>query len=230
MSHSSDEMPIRINDRLQVIIKDSDEEIPTTYLSRVDDISGNDIFIAWPTSQGIRVPIRENDILTLYLTAGTAVYSANSKIMKMVRSPLPQLVVRVFGKPTKIQRREFVRVQAMIKICLLPHAEKPKSDKEEKADSAGITVIPVNISGGGFGLRHPTPFTIGDLYDIKMTIPGEDNTLALTAKVVRCELINDPPIMHAYDVGFAFVQIKESYRRDIVRFIFKRQQSSILKE
>jgi c-di-GMP-binding flagellar brake protein YcgR len=220
------DVPIQINDRLQVILIGTDEEVPTTYLTRVEDLESDGFWIAWPTHAGIRATLRNQDRLSITFAEQGCVYRLTGRVIQRVFEPLPLIRVLPDEKAERVQRREFVRVPAMVEIRLfsLVTAEA----KEEDAASVNlIATRTINISGGGFLIHHTAAPRLGSIYEVKFQLPTEKEPMKLRAKVVRCESVLDPLRGKYYAVGFAFIQIQEYMRRRIISFVFRFQQTSV---
>jgi c-di-GMP-binding flagellar brake protein YcgR len=220
------ETPLRINDRLQVIVLGTDEEVPTTYLSRVEDFADGAALIGWPTHAGIRAPLRENDRLSLTYVEEGGVYHLTGRVVQRVFEPLPLIRVLPDGQLERVQRREYVRVPAMLEVRLFSRVVTAATGDEEASVNL-ISTRTVNISGGGILIHHSAPPRPGSIYETKLWLPGDTEPLNITAKVVRSESVLDPVRGTYYAVGFAFLQIPEGVRRRIVNFVFRYQQSSL---
>jgi c-di-GMP-binding flagellar brake protein YcgR len=217
---------LRINDRLQVTIIGTDEEIPTTYLSRVEDHENGVSWIGWPTQSGIRAPLRDNDKLAITYIEDGGVFQVTGRVTRRVFEPLPLIGVVTEGSVQKVQRRDYVRVPAMLDIQLFARVVTAGAGPEEASTNL-ISTRTVNLSGGGFMINHSAPPRLGSIYETRLRLPIEKEPLKLTAKVVRCESNLDPVKGTYYSVGFAFVQLQENVRRRIVSYIFRLQQSSL---
>jgi c-di-GMP-binding flagellar brake protein YcgR len=220
------ETPLRINDRLQVIVLGTDEEVPTTYLSRVEDFTDGVALIGWPTHAGIRAPLRENDRLSLTYVEESGVYRLTGRVVQRVFEPLPLIRVLPDGELERVQRREYVRVPAMLEVRLFARVVTTATGDEEASVNM-ISTRTVNISGGGILIHHSVSPKLGSIYETKLRLPGEKEPLQITAKVVRSESVLDPVRGTYYAVGFAFIQIPEGIRRRLVNFVFRFQQSSL---
>jgi len=221
------EIPLQIKDRLQITVKETDEEVPTTYHSRVENISDGDFVIRWPTSRSIRAPVHDNDVLCISFTKGTEVYSTDSRIVKRTLFPVPVIVIHCEGPVNKTQRRDYVRVPAMINIYLSARLITANANDDERISISVITTRTIDLSGGGFSIHNGAPLAIGSLYNVKLTIPTLEKPLSLIAKVVRMESAVNRMKETYYDVGFAFVQMDEAIRRQIVKYVFRFQQTSL---
>lgn len=230
MARQTVEIPLHIKDRLQITIKGTDEEVPTTYHSRVENMSDGDIVIRWPTSRSIRAPVHDNDVLSMSFTKGTEVYSIDSRILKRALYPIPQIVIRCEGPIRKTQRRDYVRVPAMVNIHLSARLVTANPNDDERTNAYVVTTRTIDISGGGFNIHHAAPLQLGSLYNVKLTIPTLEKPLVLMAKVVRMEPAVNRMKETYYDVGFAFIQIDESIRRQIIKYVFRFQQTTLAAE
>jgi c-di-GMP-binding flagellar brake protein YcgR len=226
MAQQTVEIPLRLKDRLQITIKETREEIPTTYASRVENISGGDIVIRWPNSRGAFAPLQNSDILCIFFIKGSDVFAIDARILKLMPNPNSLVVVRCEGQIRKIQRRDYVRVPAMIDVRLTTHLVKAGATDKERIAYI-ITTTTVDISGGGFSIHWDTPLQMGSLYDVKMKIPTLEQPLLLMAKVVRMEPALNRLNKTYYDIGFDFTLLDEKVRRQIIKYVFRFEQNSL---
>jgi c-di-GMP-binding flagellar brake protein YcgR len=220
------EIPLRLKDRIQISIKGSPEEIPRTYVSRVENISAGNIVIQWPNSRGVRAPLQDNNLLCIYFIKGSEALEIDARVLKLMPYPHSLVLIRCEGQPQKIQRRDYVRVPAMIDVRLTARLVMVNATDEERA-SYVVTTTTVDISGGGFNIHHRVPMQMDSLYDVKMTIPTLEEPLSMTAKVVRMEPSLNRMHETYYDIGFDFVMLDESVRRQIIKYVFRFQQNML---
>src|SRR5206468_12328859 len=117
------------------------------YSSRVEDTVGQKVSIAWPTDSGMRIPFHANERLFLTYQRKDAIYGVKVLVEQTIHSPIPLLVVRPISETERIQRREFVRIAAMIAVEL--------TEKQDPQGNQEVTVIRANtidLSGGGFSI------------------------------------------------------------------------------
>jgi c-di-GMP-binding flagellar brake protein YcgR len=226
MSEDCEPVVLQINDQVQATIKGTEGEIPTTYLSRVEDIKGDDLIIGWPTNQGVRAAVRLGDVLSLFYSAKTAVMSVDARITDRQQEPIPTLTVRVEGEIRRIQRREYVRVPAMVEVQLRLRTVTAIKVDLGIANPGFITTRTLNISGGGFAIKHAAHPVVGTEYDVELRIPDVDRPIHLTARTVRVDPLAEPE-KRLNICGFAFHQITECIRRQIVSYVFRFQQLSL---
>ena len=218
---------LQVNDRIQVALKGTDEEVPTTYLSRVEDVAPSDYLIEWPTSGGVRAPVRDRQVLLMTFTAQGSVYCLEACVMSRAQQPIPLLTVRRLGPARRIQRRAYVRVPAMISVELAARVVGTAVDGREAANQALIATQTVNLSGGGFAIHLMTALPLGAVFDVKLNIPEREKPLNVTAKVVRIESL---AASHTYEIGFAFLGLTESTRSQIMGFVIRLQQASLVRD
>jgi c-di-GMP-binding flagellar brake protein YcgR len=230
MSNKNQETKLQINERIQVTLKDSEEAVPTTYYSRVEDFRETDFVIGWPTSRGLRAPAHSDTVLVISFVTGTAVYAVDASIVERILDPIPLLVVRPLTPFRNIQRREYVRVLAMVDVELTSQTVVFGGEEGKTPMPLIISTRTFNLSGGGFAIHYPRPIQIDLIFDVKVKLPGRAEPLLAEVKVVRCEAGPDVTKERYYDVGFAFVHMSEAIRRHFVSYVFKVQQSSILRD
>jgi len=223
------EVPLQLKDRLQITIQGTPEEISTTYVSRVENISGGNIAIRWPNSHGIRAPIQENSLLCILFIKGSEVFEVDARVVNLMLYPHALIVIRCEGQLRKTQRRDFVRVPAMLDVRLSARLVRATATGHER-ESYSIATTTVNLSGGGFSIHHDMPLQMGSLYNVNMAIPMLEQPLSVTAKVVRIEPALNRMNNTYYHVGFDFVQLEEPARRRIIKYVFRFQQNMLARQ
>ncbi len=212
------EVRIEVNDLLQVQLPDDPASL--SLRSRVDDISGDRVFIAWPTDLGIRVPIHKHQTLTLCFTRDDAVYAFTGIVEHMWRTPLAQLSLLVIGPPQRIQRRQFFRVKSILPVEFF--GELPGVDRDDPAPKIiAIQTHTHEISGSGLAIRHRCSIPAGTLLDTKLAVASENSKMKILCKVVHASQICAQTDSSLYHVGMFFLSIREADRTRIVRHVFR---------
>jgi hypothetical protein len=219
-------IPFQPRDRLQVTLKGTRKESLITYASGVESIQGGDIVIQWPISGGVRAVLQEADLLCLAYMKGADVFAVDAHVLKLLPYPDSLVLVRCEEQTRKIQRRDYVRVPAMIDVRVTPRVVMNTATGEERPAHV-ITSTTVNISGGGFSVQSRIPLEMGGVYDVEMVIPTIEGPLSLTAKVVRMEPVLNPMRKSYYDIGFDFILLSEPIRREIIKYVFRFQQNTL---
>jgi c-di-GMP-binding flagellar brake protein YcgR len=211
-------MSLEVNELVQVTVTEG--ESSRAYSSRVEDTVGQSVSIAWPSDSGMRIPFHRNEKLYLTYQRKDAIYGVQVVVEQTIHSPIPMLVVRPISQTQRIQRREFVRVAAMIAVELV--------GKEDSGASDPILVIKANtidLSGGGFSIHHQSALPAGAVFETKLSLPG--GPLELLAKVVRIERRVDVHQNRIVRIGLTFLSISESARSRIVRYVLEAQASGV---
>jgi c-di-GMP-binding flagellar brake protein YcgR len=217
--------PLSVNDRVQVTLLDADQEDPVSFLSRVEDISGPQISLGWPTSGGLRALLQDGDRLQVFFIKD-AVYLMECRVIGRVLAPIPIVVVHCQAPVRKAQRRDYVRVSARVDVHLSARVVIFRRSREADPCTR-IETSTFSISGAGFGIRHTAPLKPGSLYNAKFLLPDCEDPVGVNAQVVRCDSVVDTQNRTFYCIGFSFTRIKESDRRRIVSFVFRYQQNSL---
>ena len=218
----ADQSP-QVNELLQVSFMDG--EAAHGYASRVEDLVGNKICIAWPTENGLRVTVRAGEELYLSFTREDASYGLRTKVEKTINEPVPLVVVESIGPITRTQRREYVRVGVSIPVELIG-----VPDPSAAVESPVVLLIKsktLDLSGGGFSLYYKDAVASGTIFETRFSLPGVSEEFHLRSKLVRCERREDAQRNRIHRLGLMFLDMPESRRSRIVRFVFGVQKSAV---
>ncbi len=212
---------LQVNDLIQVRILEG--EVRDPYPSRVEDLAGDEMVIAWPTEKGTPLPVVAGQVVSVAFVHDGKYYGFDGTVRGATLEPLPILVLHVPVQPSRIERRDNVRVSMSVPVEL---TERVVSLSEYRAQGEHniIRTVTVNISGGGFAIHHGTFIPVGTVFDVKLSLPDKEDPLSIVAKVVRC---SESPGGNQCHVGFAYCQVSEKVRSRIVRFVFAAQISEL---
>ena len=90
-----DGLPLELHDALQVMTADA--ESPCLCESRVEELTESELRISWPTDAGERIPISEQQALTISFGRRQTAYAFDAIVVSTVVDPIPLLV----GPPFK---------------------------------------------------------------------------------------------------------------------------------
>ena len=212
---------LQINELLQVSFMDG--ESAQGYSSRVEDLDGAKICIAWPTENALRVSVRAGEELFLSFTRQDASYGLRAKVEKTVAEPLPLVVVEPIGSVTRTQRREYVRVRTSIPVEMVGVPDP----SQESTVVLLIKTRTLDLSGGGFAVYHKDALPSGTVFETKFSLPGTPDEFRVRARLVRCERREDEQRNRIHRLGLMFLDMPESTRSRIVRFVFGVQKSAV---
>jgi c-di-GMP-binding flagellar brake protein YcgR len=211
---------LQVNELLQVSFIEG--ESTHGYSSRVEDLDGAKICIAWPTENGLRVSVRAGEEVFLSFTREDAAYGLRAKVEKTVAEPVPVVIVDPVGSVTRTQRREFVRVRTSIPVELI--------GVPDPAENTPVVLLiktrTLDLSGGGFAVYHKDAVPSGTVFETRFSLPGTPDGFHLRAKLVRCERHEDAQRNRIHRLGLMFLDMPESTRSRIVRFVFGVQKSA----
>lgn len=212
------DIAIGINDLLQVQFPDDPKALSLS--SRVDDIVGNRIHIAWPTDRGIRVPLHEQQTLTISFVRDDAVYAFTGIIEQLWRAPLAQLSLLMVGSPQRIQRRQFFRVKSLLPVEFF--GELPKANDDDPSPMIiAFKTHTFEISGSGLAIRHSSSIPSGTLLECRLILADENARLKILCKVVHSSRVGSPAQTSLHHIGMYFLSIREADRTRIVRHVFR---------
>lgn len=200
----------KVNQRLEVMV----EELPGEHFSsRIEDISVNIMTIAMPMRKGHPVHIGRGTRFWGRVFLENGVYEFRSFMLEKRIYPLP---VWVISKPTdvrKIQQRAFVRIDAMLPVEF-------KVINDENQDNQIIRAITKDISGGGLRIVNKHPLKLGNILQMNIDLPefGPIEVAAETVRVDKPDQDND-----IYWIGVKYLNLPESLRSKIIKFVFKKQ-------
>ena len=218
-------LPLEVHDALQVMTADA--ESPCLCESRVEELTASELWISWPTDAGERIPINEQQALTISFGRRQMAYAFDAIVISTVVDPIALLVVRPSSPLRSFQRRDNFRMRSFARVELTAKVVKIAHFKHtSRSPYHVIRTETVNISAGGFTIHHSAPVPRGTVFDVTLTLPGERRQpLALSAKLVRCTAVQDADsVSSLFDLGFSFVRISEAARARIIRFVFSAQR------
>ena len=223
-------LPLEVNDPIQV--KTAASGSYSNCESRVEEITADELLISWPTEAGERIPVLDHQVLTISFSRYMRVYEFDATVLDVIDDPIALLAVRPSSSLRVIQRRDDVRIRALAPVELTARVVGLARYKDAHTRSHRIRSETTNISAGGFTIRHPGPIAVGAVFEVKLTMPGEDRQpLEMSARVVRCRPVTESDAQpSAYDVGLAFTRIPEAVRARVVRFVFGAQREERLEE
>lgn len=187
------------------------------YRSRVEDAYDDLLIVGAPIDKGSLVPIRVGTRLSVQFKHSGPIQEGRFEniavVEKRFSANLPLLQLRLLTEWHKVQDRSFVRVPVFLDAVFTPFRENEKGIAEEGQPQTGVIL---NLSGGGFLLR--TTYELQMDEEIKISFEFDDTPVLANAHVARFV-----PTEEGQDYGFAFSEIPEQIRTQIIQYVFKRQ-------
>lgn len=190
------------------------DQYPTEqYHSRIEDISSNNMTIAMPMSKGYPVYLNRGQHFFGKVIVNGLVYRFKSNLLEKRVHPLPVWIISTPIEIKKIQQRSFVRIDTMLHVNF-------KIFDTNQDNSPPINAMTKDISGGGLRIIYKHSIKLGARLQISFNIPdiGAVETLG---EVMRVDKLDDERDL--YGIGIKFLNMPESLRSKIIKFIFKKQ-------
>jgi c-di-GMP-binding flagellar brake protein YcgR len=207
---------LKVNQKVEILVDTPGYR--GKYVSRIEDLTDNEIVVGIPIVSGSLVPLPVGIRVDVDVICTDAVYRIHTRILKRVLHPFPLLFLAKSEDIERVQRRNYARVDVVLDVEM----EKLPSG-EEGVVFHGVTR---NISGGGMLLSIIGDGDLlreikeGDFVEISFKIPIWKDPIYAVSKVVR----EDIRIGDRKDIAIAFVSINEKDRDRIVKFVFERQR------
>lgn len=196
------------------IDKITDEE-HTRYRSRVVDFEDGFILIDYPAHQETgktKFFMDGTELIISFTTETDEAFAFKSSVNGRLRRSIPMLRIEHPGadKFTKIQRREFVRVDASLDVAVTTEDET-------------YQLVTDDISAGGLAinLREPHNLNENDTVDLLIVLPfrtGELHYIWTNGKVVRIWEKSGRKI-----ASVQFDELEKNDRQRIIQYCFERQ-------
>jgi c-di-GMP-binding flagellar brake protein YcgR len=186
-----------VNQLVAVVVADGERRLAT----RVEDIQGEaTVVIAPPSSQGVAYPlVLGEEIAIEWPTQRGLVRGRGAVAGRHWDNDVPLVEVTLWESAV-LQRREFVRAQAIVPGELLRDGAEP------------IPVTSVDLSGSGVQLIvTDCNLELGEIVTLALWLPdmGEIEAIAM---VVRAS--------ETGDYGLRFMDIEPAARERLIRFVF----------
>lgn len=209
-----------INELLQV--KPSGELKQSNYYSRIADIVEEKLVVAWPTSEGIRLPVHPDQILEFSLVRDGNAYSFSGLIDSTESEPLPLVTIIVTSHIQRIQRRQDFRIKCMVPVEIfgaLPGASEDTHSTLHLATSA------YDLSASGVSIRDAKSLPEGAVLEVRIGMPDEKGAIKVPCKMEHCSVLATNARL--YHVGMSFLAINEKDKARIVRYIYRAQLAGL---
>ena len=178
------------------------------------------------------MPIHERQTIAVVFIQDRRIYEFDASVLDVISDPVPLIAIRTSGTLRSVQRRDDIRIRALVSVELAPRVVKLAGFRDASTRLRRIRCDTVNISAGGFSIHYSSAIAIGTVFEVKLALPAKIcQPMQLGACVVHCaptEGLADAAA--AFDVGFVFTRISEAARQHMVRFIFGIQREEHLKE
>jgi len=195
------------------------------YKSKIIEKTKDEIIIDYP----VHTTTMKTEFFSLgtvfsanYIAEDTYVYQFPTQIKRTVKLNVPGLALSLPDKDKvkRIQRRQFVRVDAAVDLAIHSKAENEKK----------FTTVTTDISGGGSSIiiSDPSQFSLGETLDIWIALPFKSGDIQYAHTKAEIVFIQSRSNIHTISVKFLSLKSKE--QQLIIRYCFEKQLESRKKE
>lgn len=193
---------------IQIVIREG--EYKGRYKAKIEEIGQKIITIGIPVADGQFVPLRIGTAMEVIFADGIAAYSFSTIILKRFDIPIPTLIIKYPEAINKVQRRRFVRVQAVsaVKYWIIENETYSQEKQGFMHD----------ISGGGIRVQTKEAIPVQTLLLLELVLCSIP--LKLTATVIRCQKEDNK----TYLISMEFHDVTEKVRDRIISCVFEIQR------
>ncbi|WP_017755605.1 flagellar brake protein [Calidifontibacillus oryziterrae] len=209
---------LNIGDKIFIELKYSEER--QRFKCKVVEKKDNYLFIDYPINEKTGKTaflLDGTEIKVSFYAKDSAIYMFDSEILARKKANIPMLVINYPGndKLVRIQRREFVRVDANVDVAVHPL----------NAEFEAFTTVTADISAGGASIILPPkhqlkPQTEFMCYIVLPLSNGEYFYIKTLSKIIR--IINGTGGSRD-KAPIQFVDLNETQKQQITRYCFDRQ-------
>jgi c-di-GMP-binding flagellar brake protein YcgR len=208
---------ITVNDLLQVRILEDPNS--ATYYSRINDIAEGKLVIAWPTNNGIRLLVHEDEIFEFTFLRLGIPHTFNGLVDGTSQEPLPELTIILSSPIKQVQRRQDFRVKCLVPIEVFGNIkEDPQS---ETTTVLSVQTISNDLSASGISVLLAKRLQENSLMNIKLSLPDKAPPISIPCKVIYSDSL--PENQSVYRTGMKYLAVSASERARIVRFLYRTQ-------
>lgn len=209
----------KVDDYLQIEIASG--KYQGVYNCRIINCTENELMITAPRNEQGMIPLQKNDLFNVCVLKKDAVYEFQSKLISPASRDFPYLTIYVPHLVKRKQRRADFRVTINVPVEVLYFYR-------DGVPVAACTMNSVDLSAGGVKIETSEKFKVGEEYQMVIVLPVESGTeeIYVEAEVVRLEAIpkSESKVTDLYWTSFRFIDITESKKQKILKFINKQQE------
>ena len=207
------------------------ERLEPTLISEFEWNEGENMAaIAAPIFEGHIVPLPVNSEINIYFIIKNeslySLYKFSAIIMsRLVVDNLHILMVKKQGDIVKVQRRNYFRLDCFVEVryrILDPNGDDPNDRKR-----SFINTLTNNLSGGGVSIMLQEIIPTGTIIECEM-FNDQNRKVTFFGKVMRYEEIGKDG-KYKYEAGIAYIEISDSDREAIVKYIYDEQRKLLRK-
>lgn len=229
--------PLKLGNRVEMVFTNksrlTDNEDTVEYASQILDFNDDGIVCAMPIYEGHIIPLQEGKRFEGYFYSDNKIYKASCSVKSRGKEgTLHIVVVSLDSALIRVQRREYFRLS-----CIMPatircvteitaNGDIVYSDNTDEEKKCTI----VDISGGGIRAFSKEKYEKGAVVSLNFTLTFKDGSKSknIIGKIIDSfKNSNDETL---FDNRLQFIDISESDRDEIVKYVFEQQRNILKKE
>jgi c-di-GMP-binding flagellar brake protein YcgR len=184
-----------------------------TYLSSIQDVSENHIYVSLPIVRGDYILARTGELFDVTLYDPTGMYSFTVVVANRLTRPIPMLALEKPAQVKRFQQREFPRARAYLDVLYRPLSLPTGGAVETPKES----VWTKDISMGGICMVVDRQLPQGLNVALRIDFPG------IAAPAVNCRgqikrVVRDP-LVDTFLAGLEFTKISSEDQQQINKFV-----------
>ncbi len=228
--------PLKLGNRVEMVFKSKfkSENDTVEYASQILDFADDGIICAMPIYEGHIVPLQEGKRFEGYFYSDNKIYNARCSVVSRGKEEKLHIVkISLDSALIRIQRREYFRLS-----CIMPATIRTASDIKEGLDEIQDLILNedyykctiVDISGGGIRALSKRQFEKEAIVFFKFTLKfnNADKEINIQGKVIDSFRNSNDESM--FDSRFQFVDVSQTDRDEIVKYVFEQQRNILKKE
>lgn len=201
------------------------------YLTTVTKvIQGKEVFFEMPIVDGKVLKFWPQTMVYIHFSFENepgAVYTFSGRIFKTgFEKNTEHFILRYPDKITRVQRRNYVRVDVCVPFSFMPFKITPPEEEPSELVPVVKRGYSVDLSGGGIMLRTPAVLEKGQFV-------MADFRLNETAYRMKCKIVRAIQVSRGrksyYKYGVIFMGINETLRRSVIGYVFEVERHMIKK-
>lgn len=185
------------------------------YPSRVENIEGNEIYLANPVKNRLPVHIPKGTEITIWFWDNVAIYTFRSSALGYDIQGVPMVIIRCPDSVDKVQKREYVRVQCSLNVHL--------SFTDKKGESFEHWCRTRDLSGGGMMLILTKPIHLKIDENVRLEFQLGNNLIWAKGAVIWNDWELDVDGLERNIIGIKFNNISDKNRQLIIKYVFQKQ-------
>lgn len=205
---------INVGDKIKIMRMNYED---TWFPSQVlDIITDKEFIISGPIKKNNLIFIHKGEEIRLcYMVEDKGKFFFTAKVQSMDHSKVYTLKVQRISDISRIQQREYFRLWSTLEVN-----KKHWVSKDHMIDEFDERCDARDISGGGMKLYCNFKHTIGDSVSCIIKI----NSLIIETKAIVKRVDEVDTFDYKYSVGVSFLEMEESNRDAIIKYIFEQQR------